>query len=98
MNGGIKKLFEPESIAMVGVSSKPTKMSHWLIRNIAGVGFEGSVYPISPRGGKNLGYKVYRDFSEVPEPVDLVLVSVASKFVKPPLRKPPKIRPEPWSY
>ena len=82
MNGGIKKLFEPESIAMVGVSSKPTKMSHWLIRNIAGVGFEGSVYPISPRGGKNLGYKVYRDFSEVPEPVDLVLVSVASKFVK----------------
>ena len=50
---GNKKLFEPESIAMVGVSSEPTKMSHWLIRNIAGAGFRGAVYPISPKGGKN---------------------------------------------
>ena len=82
MNGGIKKLFEPESIAMVGVSSEPTKMSHWLIRNIAQTGFEGAVYPIGRRGGENLGYKVYADLNEVPEPVDLVLISVASKFVK----------------
>jgi len=82
MKGGLKKLFEPESIAMVGVSSEPTKMSHWLIRNIAETGFQGAVYPISRRGGENLGYKVYTGLSEVPEPVDLVLVSVASKFVK----------------
>jgi len=82
MKGGLKKLFEPESIPMVGVSSEPTKMSHWLIRNIAETGFQGAVYPISRRGGENLGYKVYTGLSEVPEPVDLVLVSVASKFVK----------------
>ncbi len=82
MDGDIKKLFEPESIAMVGVSSEPSKMSHWLIRNIAEAEFEGAVYPISRRGGENLGYRVYTDLSQVPEPVDLVLVSVASKFVK----------------
>jgi len=82
MRGGLKKLFEPESIAMVGVSSEPTKMSHWLIRNVVATGFDGPVYPVSPRGGVNLGYKVYRSLSDLPEPVDLVLVSVASKHVK----------------
>jgi acyl-CoA synthetase (NDP forming) len=82
MNGGLKKLFEPESIAMVGVSGEPSKMSHWLIRNVAEAGFQGAVYPISRRGGQNLGYRVYRSLSDLPEPVDLVLVSVASKFVK----------------
>jgi acetyltransferase len=82
MNPGLDKLFEPDTIAMVGVSSEPTKMSHWLIRNVADMRFEGAVYPISRKGGENLGYKVYKSLSELPKRVDLVLVSVASQFVK----------------
>jgi len=82
MRGGLKKLFEPESIAMVGVSSEPTKVSHWLIRNVVETGFPGPVYPVSPRGGENLGHKVYRSLGDLPKPVDLVLVSVASRHVK----------------
>lgn len=78
----LKKLFEPKTIALVGVSKDPNKMSHWLIRNVAEVGFQGSVYPISPSGGEILGYKTYPSLSTLPEPVDLVLVSVASKSVK----------------
>ena len=78
----LKKLFEPKTIALVGVSKDPNKMSHWLIRNVAEVGFQGSVYPISPSGGEILKYKTYPSLSALPEPVDLVLVSVASKSVK----------------
>jgi len=82
MRGGLKKLFEPESIAMVGVSGDPAKMSHWLMRNVVEAGFQGPVYPVSPRGGENLGYQVYTALSHLPEPVDLVLVSVAGRLVK----------------
>ncbi len=78
----LKRLFEPRSIALVGVSREPTKMSHWLIRNVAEVGFPGAVYPISPSGGEILGYRTYPSLSALPEPVDLVLVSVASKAVR----------------
>ncbi len=79
---GIKRLFEPRSIALVGVSKDPNKMSHWLIRNVARAKFPGPVYPISPSGGEVLGYRTYPSLSSLPEPVDLVLVSVASKAVR----------------
>lgn len=79
---GIKRLFEPRSVALVGVSKDPSKMSHWLIRNVARAKFQGPVYPISPSGGEVLGYKTYPSLSALPGPVDLVLVSVASKAVR----------------
>jgi len=79
---GLKRLFEPRSIALVGVSKDPSKMSHWLIRNVARAKFPGPVYPISPSGGEVLGYRTYPSLSSLPEPVDLVLVSVASKAVR----------------
>ncbi|MGQ9654227.1 MAG: acetate--CoA ligase family protein [Thermodesulfobacteriota bacterium] len=79
---GIRRLFEPRSVALVGVSKDPSKMSHWLIRNVARANFQGPVYPISPSGGEILGYKTYPSLSALPGQVDLVLVSVASKAVK----------------
>jgi acyl-CoA synthetase (NDP forming) len=78
----LKKLFEPESVALVGVSRHPEKMSHWLIRNVVRAGFDGFVYPIARDDECILGYRSYASLADLPGPVDLVLVSVASKHVK----------------
>ncbi len=74
-------IFTPRSIAVVGASADPKKMSHWLIRNVAEGGFQGSVYPISRRETRILGYPAFASLAEINEPVDLVLVSVASHHV-----------------
>ena len=78
----LRKLFEPKSIALVGVSRHPEKMSHWLIRNVVRAGFDGSVYPIARGEEEILGYRAYAGLEQLSGPVDLVLVSVASKEVK----------------
>ena len=39
-------------------------------------GFEGRIYPVNPSGGEILGLKVYPSVSEIPETVDLAVISV----------------------
>ncbi len=43
--------------------------------------FPGRIYPVNPRATEILGYKAYPSVSAIPEPVDLVIVSVPAPAV-----------------
>lgn len=73
--------FKPKSIAVVGASKDSRKIGHAALKNILISDYQCNLYPINPHEEKILGIKCYQKIAQVPEKVDLVLVSVPAKIV-----------------
>ncbi|MFC1923990.1 acetate--CoA ligase family protein [Chloroflexota bacterium] len=74
-------LFHPRSVAVVGASESPLKVSHYPLKNIIDKGFTGEIYPVNPRLSQVLGLKVYPSLEAIPTEVDMVFIGVAAHMV-----------------
>lgn len=77
----LEKLFQPTSVAVVGASENPGKLGHQVLANLIASGFGGAIYPVNPKAHEILGHKAYASVSDIPGPVDLVVVVIPNKFV-----------------
>jgi acyl-CoA synthetase (NDP forming) len=77
----IARLFTPRSIAFVGASSQLGKWGQMLTANTLGGGYQGDVYLVNPRGGTMLGRPVYTGLEQIPEQVDLAVVTIPAAKV-----------------
>ncbi len=66
---------------MVGASRSPAKLGHILAKNLVEYQFAGAIYPVNPQGGEILGLKAYSRVTEIPDRVDLALISVPAARV-----------------
>ncbi len=80
----LDKFFYPRSIAVVGAS--PTHpLNRAIFTNFLKSGYTGKLYPVNPKydefevEGKR--FKVYKTVLDIPDEVDLVIISVRAKFV-----------------
>ncbi len=69
-----KKLTEPASVALVGVTSRTGLGSNSPLEVLLKQGYQGRVYPVNPKGGIILGQIVYTSLSDVPEIPDLAVI------------------------
>ena len=74
-------LFRPRSVAIIGASRTPGKVGHILTKNIIESGFQGDVYPINPNADEILGKNCYPSVSDVPDEIDLAVISIPSAHV-----------------
>lgn len=65
-------LEEFETIAVVGLSSNPTKAAHSVPAAMQAYGW--NIIPVNPHADRLLGRTVYRTLAEIPVPVDVVNV------------------------
>ncbi|MCX6001049.1 MAG: CoA-binding protein [Chloroflexi bacterium] len=81
-NDVINNLFNPASIALVGVSSDITKPSaaQWFLKSLINFGYKGSVYGVHPSGGEIYGIKIYTNVNEIPGPLDYVVSAIPARF------------------
>jgi acyl-CoA synthetase (NDP forming) len=79
---GLRSVFSPESVAVVGASSDPAKWGGSLLKNIIDGGYAGSVYPINPRGGTMFGLPVFASLEELPAAPDLAIIAVGAPHVE----------------
>ena len=77
----LNKMFKPEPVAVIGASNTPGKVGYIIVDNLINDGFEGTIYPINPKGGEILGKKAYTNIKDVPEKVDLAIITIPSAFV-----------------
>ncbi len=75
----LTKLYEPESIAVIGASGTPGKAGHTVMNNILVNGYEGKVYPVNPRGGEIMGLPVCSSIAELPDGVDLAAIVIPAR-------------------
>ena len=74
-------LFKPRAIAVIGASSNPYSIGNIVIRNLLDYGFQGPIFPINPKSRHIMSLKTYKSVLEVPDPIDLVNISVNYKLV-----------------
>ena len=73
----LDKLFNPRNIAMIGASANPRKWGFIILLNILKGNYSGKVYPVNPKEESILGQKCYPSVADVPETVDLVIITTA---------------------
>ncbi len=79
MSSQLHSVLAPDSIAVIGASSDPTKRGHQAIKQLLADGFDGPVYPINPKAPEILGLRAYPSVTEVEGPVDLALICTPAR-------------------
>jgi acyl-CoA synthetase (NDP forming) len=74
-------LFAPRRVAVLGASRSPAKLGHVLLRNLLAGGFGGEVVVVHPGGEPILGRPAVARARDLPEGVDLALVSLPAAAV-----------------
>ncbi len=77
----IKLLFEPRSVAVIGVSQEPGKIGYKILENMIEVGYQGQIYPINPRGGQALGLDILKRIEDIEGEVDVAVIAIPARFV-----------------
>ena len=75
----LRPLFEPRSVAVVGASADPEKWGYWFARDAAKGTHRRRVFLVGRRGGELHGLPVHRSLAELPEPPELVVLSVPAR-------------------
>ncbi len=73
--------FYPRSIAFIGASGIIGKWGHMLFTNVAAGGFKGEFHLVNAKGGVIAGRPVFKSVMDIPEPVDLAVVTVPAAGV-----------------
>jgi Acyl-CoA synthetase (NDP forming) len=56
----LKNFFYPESICIVGASSKEKSIGYELLKNIRDYGYKGKIFPVNPKADEILSYKCFK--------------------------------------
>lgn len=83
----LAKFFQADSVALVGASSTPGKIGNAVLDSLANYEYKGRVFPINPKRDEVMGQKAYPDLTSIPEPVELVVVTIALAHVPDVLRE-----------
>lgn len=75
-SASLEKLFAPQSVALVGASGDPNKLSGRPHRYMERLGYEGELYLVNPKRETIDGHICYDSLDDLPGPVDLALVLV----------------------
>lgn len=75
------EFFHPSSIAVIGVSAKPTNLGRNILTNLIEFGYDGVLYAVGPNGGVILTHRIYRSVLDIPEPVDLAVIMTPARTV-----------------
>ncbi len=78
---GVRALFNPRSIAVIGASRHPGKIGYTILKNIIDYGYKGKIYPVNPKADEIMGLKAYKSVLDIPGEVDMAIVVVPEKIV-----------------
>jgi acetyl coenzyme A synthetase (ADP forming)-like protein len=77
----LRPFFEPQSVAVIGASKRRGSIGGELFRNILVGDFTGAAYPVNRDGEPVAGVRAYRSIEEIPDPVDLVVITLPGAAV-----------------
>ena len=77
----LRPFFEARSVAVVGASKRRGSIGGELFRNILAGDFAGAAYPVNRDGEPVAGVRGYRTIEEIPDPVDLAVITLPGAAV-----------------
>ena len=76
-------IFNPESIAIAGVSTGTEiwSIGQRYLKLLLDFGFTDRIYPVNPKGGEILGVNIYANVKDIPDTVDYVICCIPAERV-----------------
>lgn len=74
-------LFSPQSIAVIGASTKTASVGYTLTENLLKNGYTGKVYPVNPKTDTLFGLPCFKRVSDIPHTIDLAIIIVPAALV-----------------
>ena len=79
--GGLEAFFTPRNIAVIGATEKAGSVGRTIVWNLISSPFGGTVFPVNPKRPSVLGIKAYPRIADVPDPIDLAIVTTPAATV-----------------
>ncbi len=86
----ISQFFTPQTVAVIGASTDPTKLGHVILNNILSGGFlkdSRKVFPINPKADQVLELPAFASVLDVPDGIELAVIVIPYPFVPDALRE-----------
>jgi len=81
-NRSLEHIFNPRSIAIVGVSSEPLNFAATVyLATSLRFQFPGPIYPVGAEGEEVSGLRIYRRIVDIPGQVDLVIIAIPASAI-----------------
>jgi acetyl coenzyme A synthetase (ADP forming)-like protein len=77
----LRPFFSAASVAVIGASKRRGSIGGELFRNVLAADFAGAVYPVNRTGESVAGVRGYTSIDEIPDPVDLAVISLPGEAV-----------------
>jgi acetyltransferase len=74
-------IFSPKSVAVIGATETQGTVGRTVLWNLISNPFGGAVFPVNPKRPNVLGIKAYPKVTEVPEKVDLAVITTPASTV-----------------
>ncbi len=82
MQSDLSCFFQPESIAVVGVSRNSKKAGYGILKNVLwSFSKTDKIFPVNPKAKDILGLKVFHSLLDIPGKIDLVICFIAPKII-----------------
>jgi acyl-CoA synthetase (NDP forming) len=81
MPDNLVSLFRPRSVAVIGASDSPLKISYSCVESLADGGFAGRIFPVNPKASEVRGLTAYRSIEDIPYEVDMAVIVVPANLV-----------------
>lgn len=76
MRPELSLLFSPQSVALVGVSSRLDSLSGRLLANLQRAGYGGSIFPVNPKAQEIAGLPCFPSVAALPQTPDVSIIMV----------------------
>ncbi len=77
----LNKIFNPQRIAVIGASEKESSFGFKILRNLVGVGYKGTVFPVNPFRQNVQGMMAYPTITKIPKKIDLAVIATPAHTV-----------------
>ena len=75
------KIFNPQTVAVIGATNKVGSVGYALIKNLVGSGFPGTIYPVNFKAKSVYGVRSYSSVSAIRDEIDLAVIATPAPTV-----------------
>ncbi|KKL56691.1 hypothetical protein LCGC14_2242890, partial [marine sediment metagenome] len=80
-HGPLEAIFNPRSVAVLGVTPTPGTVPYDIFYNILASGYKGVLYPVAPGKRSISAVRAYRYVTDIPDEVDLAVIVFPASVV-----------------
>ncbi|MGC9325082.1 MAG: acetate--CoA ligase family protein [Desulfomonilia bacterium] len=73
-------------MAVIGATERPGSWGSFIMEGLLSWEYQGRIYPVNPKGGTVFGYQVYPHVREIPDPVELAILTIPEEHVEAAIR------------